>query len=96
MWLRLIALSSNSISRPESALHCHGSQYFIEDVEFVRHLPARAVVPLLAAHALDGTRYRLHGVRSASGPISAEPVQMDAAILQVVRSPRAFLRRVAT
>jgi hypothetical protein len=29
------------------------------------------------AHALDGTRYRLHGVRSASGTISAEPVQID-------------------
>jgi hypothetical protein len=29
------------------------------------------------AHALDGTRYRLHGVRSASGLISAEPVQID-------------------
>ena len=29
------------------------------------------------AQALDGTRYRLHAVRSASGPISAEPVQID-------------------
>jgi hypothetical protein len=30
------------------------------------------------AHALDGTRYRLHAVGSERGPISAEPVQIDA------------------
>jgi len=29
------------------------------------------------AHTLDGTRYRLHAVGSASGPISAEPLQID-------------------
>lgn len=29
------------------------------------------------AHNLDGTRYRLHGVRSANGPISVEPVEID-------------------